>query len=124
MILLYILILAVGGVASYFGPWWAVAPACFALCWWKGKSGPSAFWISVLGGITLWLPYTLYLNGRANADLAGRVAGIFMPGAGASEGMPGIVPMAAIAALIVGLVSGFSGLGGMRLREYFNFRLR
>lgn len=118
MILLYILILVVGAIASYFGPWWAIAPVCSALCWWKGQSGPSAFWISALGGITLWLPYALYLNDRANADLADRVAGIFVPGAGASEGMPGIVLMAVVAALIVGLVSGFSGLGGIRLRWY------
>ncbi|WP_353185118.1 hypothetical protein [Parapedobacter lycopersici] len=119
MIGLYLLILVVGAIASYVGPWWAIAPVCFILCWWKGKTAVAAYWISVAGGVSIWLTYALYLHTAAEVDLSSRVAGIFPAGLG-MDGIPGIIPLTFLAVLIVGLVSGFSGLAGIRARAFIN----
>lgn len=120
MIVLYLMILIAGTAASYLGPWWAIAPVCFMLCGWKGRRPISAFTVSALGGITVWLAYTLYLNGVAAVDLTDRVAGIFLGATGILGAVPAIVPMAAVAVLIVGSVCGFSGLAGIKIRRYIN----
>ncbi|WP_257656768.1 hypothetical protein [Parapedobacter lycopersici] len=119
MIGLYLLILVIGAVASYIGPWWAIAPVCFILCWWKGKTAVAAYWISATGGVSIWLVYALYLHAVAEVDLSNRVAGIFLAGLGA-DGIPGIIPLTFLAVLIIGLVSGFSGLAGIRARSFIN----
>lgn len=120
MIALYLMILIAGAVASYLGPWWAIAPVCFILCGWKGRRPISAFTVAALGGITVWLAYTLCLNGVAAVDLTGRVAGIFLGATGMLDAVPAIVPMAVIAVVIIGLVCGFSGLAGIKMRRYIN----
>jgi len=116
--MLYLLILVAGGVLSWLGPWWTIAPVCFVLCWWKARSAGNAFWVSALAGITLWVGYGTYLHLAADVDLAGRVAGIFTGGAPALSWLPGIVLVSLISGLVVGLVSGFSGLAGVKMRAF------
>lgn len=118
--LLYLLILLIGGLLAAVGPWWIMAPVCFGLCFFLARSASRAFRISAWAGVTLWVGYSLYLHLKAEADLAGRVAGIFT---GGMSGVPGIVVVAAIAALVAGLVCGFSGLAGAKMRQLIR-RLR
>lgn len=117
--ILYLLILVIGAVTSFWGPWWVLAPICFALCWWQSKNTASAFWISAWGGITIWVVYTLHLHIEADVDLAIKVAGIFLTDKDALTYLPGVAFMSVIAAIIIGMVSGFSGLAGLKMRQYF-----
>ncbi len=116
--MLYLLILVVGAVASYFGPWWGIAVVCFVLCGLKSQRVSHAFWVSALAGITLWLGYSTYLHLVADVDLTGKVAGIFTAGVPALAKLPGVVVVFTIAGLVVGLVSGFSGLAGLKVKRF------
>lgn len=115
--MLFIFILVVGALLSYFGPWWIIAPVCFGSCWWLSRRPARAFWISAGAGATLWIAYSLYLNFAGGSVLAVQVAGIFTGGASVLSGTTGLVLMLAVAALVVALVSGFSGLAGLRMRQ-------
>jgi len=116
--MLYILILLFGGVCSYFGPWWTIAPVCFVICFLLPQKKPaSAFWTSAFAGVTLWAGYSVYLHLGAEAELTTKVAGIFTAGLPALADMPAIALVLIIAACVTGPVSGFSGLAGIKLRQ-------
>ncbi len=115
----YLLILVLGGIASLFGPWWVIAPVCFAVSWWKCKKGGQAFGISALAVVTLWLGYSFYLHSAASVDFSARVAGIFTGSIPALQNAPGIAVVLVIAGLVSGLVGGFSGLAGVQIRKFF-----
>lgn len=115
--MLYLLILLIGGFLSYFGPWWVIAPVCFVLCCWRSRNPTRAFWVSALAGVTLWLGYSVYLHFVAGPDLAAQVAGIFTAGVPALASIPGIALVLLIAAVVVALVAGFSGLAGAQMKR-------
>ncbi len=115
--MLYILILLVGALFSFFGPWWIMAPVAFVLCFFVSRKMASAFWASALAGITLWLGYSIYLHLSSSADLAAKVMGVFTANLPALANVPGMVGVLVIGALIVGPVSGFSGLAGAEVRQ-------
>lgn len=117
--MMYILIIILGGILSYFGPWWIIAPVCFAVCYWKAKGSGQAFGISALASISLWLGYSLYLNAVSEINLAGKVAGIFTGGVPALDGIPKIAVIIVIVSLISGLTGGFSGMAGVQVRKFF-----
>ena len=116
--MLYLLILLVGAIASYVGPWWVIAPVCFVLCWLLSHKASHAFWVSALAGITLWLGYASYLHGVAEVDLVDKVAGIFTAGIPVLSHVPGVAVVFVIMALVVALVSGFSGLAGLKVKQF------
>lgn len=118
----YLLIVGAGLVASFWGPWWVLSPVCFIICWWQGRQAGPAFWISASGGITVWMVYTAYLHIMAEVDLATKVAGIFFAEIPVLTHIPGIILMSIIAAIVIGLVSGFSGLAGLKMRQYSTHR--
>lgn len=76
-----------------------------------------AFWISAGAGATLWIAYSVYLNSVGGSDLAVQVAGIFTGRVSVLAGTVDMMLMLAIAVLVVALVSGFSGLAGLRMRQ-------
>ena len=116
--MLYLLILLVGAIASYFGPWWVIAPVCFVLCWLVSQKAAHAFWVSALAGLTLWLGYATYLHVVSEVDLVDKVAGIFTAGIPALSGVPSVAVVFVIMALVVTLVSGFSGLAGLKVKQF------
>jgi len=116
--MVYLLILLIGGLLSFFGPWWVLAPVCFALCWWKSRKASGAFWTSALAGMTLWLGYSIYLHAVSGVDLTAKVAGIFTAGIPTLAHIPATVLMLVIAALVIAPVSGLSGLAGLRARQF------
>src|SRR5690606_20801329 len=86
--MVYILLLLLGSAASYFGPWWAMAPVCFIVCAAVRPPAGVAFRISALAGITLWVGYSLFLYRDDPAGLSGKVAGLFIPAPLAGCGGP------------------------------------
>src|SRR5690606_29518215 len=115
--MLFLFILVVGALLSYFGPWWIIAPVCFAGCWWLSRRPSRAFWQSAGAGALLWVGYSVYLHVATGSSLVAQVAGIFTAGAPFAAGTAGVVLMLAVSALVVALVSGFSGLAGLRMRQ-------
>ncbi|MFB2118592.1 hypothetical protein [Parapedobacter sp. 2B3] len=115
--MLFLFILVAGAVLSYVGPWWVIAPVCFAGCWWLPRHAASAFWQSAGAGALLWVGYSVYLHLATGSGLAAQVAGIFTGGAPFAAGTGGMVLMLVVSALVVALVSGFSGLAGLRMRQ-------
>ncbi|MDP5140378.1 MAG: hypothetical protein NWP83_07900 [Spirosomaceae bacterium] len=109
--MLYILIIILGGIASFFLPWWIVAPVCFGICFWKSESGKSAFAIGSAAISSLWLIYSLYLYFTADADILTPMAQL-ISGSGALSKLPQTALGFTIMLLIAGLVGGFSGLAG------------
>ncbi len=112
-----LLILLFGGVCSYFGPWWAIAPVCFVVWFFLPEDSVSAFWKSAFIGIILWAAYSVYLILGDGTYLATKVAGIFTAGVPILADIPAIALVLIIAACVVGPISGFSGLAGVKLRH-------
>ncbi|MEC3880379.1 hypothetical protein [Parapedobacter sp. 10938] len=115
--MLFLFIIIVGAVLSFFGPWWTIAPVCFVGCWWLARQASGAFWTSASGGAAVWVGYSIYLHISTGAGLAAQVAGIFTGGAPFAAGPAGAVLMVAISALVAALVSGFAGLAGLRIKQ-------
>lgn len=115
--MLYVLILLFGGVCSYFGPWWTIAPVCFISCFLLPQKAVSTFWTSAFAGVTLWVGYSLYLHLSAKIGLTTKVAGIFTSALPALADMPAIALVLIIVVCVVGPISGFSGLAGLKLRQ-------
>ena len=115
--MLYLLILLIGGLLSFFGPWWIISPVCFVLCWWLPRKPARAFWIAALAGVTLWLGYIVYLQLMTGSELTDKVAGIFTGSIPVLAALPGIALVLLIATVVVAPVAGFSGLAGVRMRQ-------
>ncbi len=115
--MLFLFIIVVGAFLAFVGPWWIIAPVCFVGCWWMSRSASRAFWHAAGAGTTLWVGYGVYLLVTTGSALAVQVAGIFTGGAPFVAGPAGVVLMLAISAVVVALVSGFSGLAGLRIRQ-------
>jgi hypothetical protein len=109
--MLYILIIILGGIASFFLPWWIIAPVCFGVCFWQSKSGSSAFGIGSAAVSTLWLIYALYLYFTADVNILLPMTQL-ISGSGFLSGFPQTTLGFLIMLLIGGLVGGFSGLAG------------
>lgn len=120
--MLFLFILVVGAVLSFIGPWWLIAPVCFVGCWWLPHRAPRAFWQSAGAGALLWVGYGIYLLAAAGSDLTAQVAGIFTGGASFATGTAGVVLVLTASVLVVALVSGFSGLAGLRMRQFMRPR--
>ena len=117
MFILYALIVLFGGVCSFWGPWWVIAPVCFFACFVLARKASSAFWASAAAGVTLWIGYAIYLHLNTEAALTKRVMGVFVQGISDLEGIPAFLMMLIVVVCIVGPLSGFSGLAGIRLRQ-------
>lgn len=115
--MLYMVILLLGGVFSYFGPWWAIAPVCFLACFLLPRKPAHAFWNSSIAGMTLWLGYSIYLHMGAEAELTTKVMGIFTAGNPVLADVPAIAFVLILVICIVVPISGFSGLAGVKLRQ-------
>lgn len=115
--MLFLFILVAGALLSSIGPWWIIAPVCFVGCWWLSRRPAQAFWQSAGAGALLWVGYGVFLLISSGSHLAPQVAGIFTGGASFGTGTVGIVLLLATSALVSALVSGFSGLAGLHLKQ-------
>jgi TM2 domain-containing membrane protein YozV len=117
--MLYILIVILGGVASYFGPWWVIAPIALALCWWKATSAKQAATIAAAATVSLWVGYSLFLNATAEVNMIDKMADLLTGGTGFLSKIPKLAFVLTIITLISSLIGAVSGSAGVQLREYF-----
>lgn len=109
--MLYLLIIVLGGIASFFLPWWVVAPICFVVCFWRSNSGKAAFGLGSAAVSTLWLVYALYLYFTADVNILLPMTQL-ISGSGFLVSVPQTQLGFTIMLLIAALVGGFSGLAG------------
>ena len=117
--MLYILIVILGAVLSYFLPWWIVAPLIFGLSWWKGKSASNAALIASAAMITLWVGYAAYLNVTSDINLADKVGVVFGGETGPLSKMPKTALIFTVLTLISTALGALSGGAGVMARDYF-----
>lgn len=117
--MLYILIIVVGGILSYFGPWWVIAPVCLVLSAWKAKDAKEAGLTAAAAAVTLWVGYATYLNVVAEVDLSAKIADLFTGGVGFLSKVPKVAFIFTIMTLIISAVSSFSGMAGVHIRQFF-----
>jgi hypothetical protein len=117
--MLYILIVILGAILSYFLPWWVVAPLIFGLCWWKGEKAGQAAAISALAMVSLWVGYAVFLNLSADINLADKVGAIFGGETGPLSKMPKTALIFTVLTLIASAIGGMAGSAGVMAREFF-----
>lgn len=109
-VLLQILIVAVLALLmEMWLPWWSVAIAGGLGGLLLGGSGMRGFAAGFLGVGILWAVAALRLSAGTESGLAERL-GAMLPG------QPGGVALAVVSGVIGGLVAGFAGASGARLR--------
>ncbi len=117
--MLYIITLVLGGIASYFLPWWCVAPICFALCAWRAETGLQAFSTSASAITTLWVGYATFQNNNSVISMAEQVGNLFGGFIPFVEKFPKTGLMFSVLTLIASNVAGFAGLAGFQVRDAF-----
>lgn len=115
--MLYILILVISGILSYFLPWWIVAPVCLSLCFWKAKNAKEAFGLSSAAIVSLWIGYATYLNVVAEVDLVSKIGNLFAGESAILQKVPKLGLVFTIMTLIATSIGGFSGLAGFQLKR-------
>jgi hypothetical protein len=111
--MLYILILVVGGIAQYFGPWWTLPVVCFVLCFWKSDSAKSAYGIPAAAAATLWIGYASFLHFVTKGVMTAKITELFL------QKLPYDAALIAVTGLLAGFVAGFAGLAGFYCRRAF-----
>lgn len=119
--MLYLLILIIGGIASFFGPWWIIAPVALILCWWKAKTPAEAYAISAAATVSLWIGYATFLNATADVSLIEKIANMFTGGIGFLAKVPKIGLVFTVMTLIATAIGGFAGMSGVQMRRYFKY---
>lgn len=117
--MLYILIIILGGIASFFLPWWIIAPVCFGVCFWRSKSGKTAFWLGSAAVSTLWLLYAIYIYFTADVNILLPLTQL-ISGSGFLSQLPQVTLGFIIMLLIAALTGGFSGLAGYHTGQLFD----
>jgi len=110
--MVYILIIVLSAIAQYFGPWWLMPIVCFALCFWKSKTGKEAYAIAFAAIFTLWLGYAVYQNMATQGVIANKIAELFR--------IPNTVLLFIAVTLVGGTVAGFAGMAGFYCRKAFS----
>jgi hypothetical protein len=110
--MLFLIILILSFVASYFLPWWIVALIAFLAALFLGKTSGKSFWSGFGGVFIVWVILAL-IKSIPNAHmLASRVIQLFP--------LPhNWILLLLITALIGGLVGGMSALSGILVKKVF-----
>lgn len=116
--MLYILIVIIGGILSYFGPWWVLAPVCMTLCWWKAYSTLQGAVVAALATLSLWVGYSIFMNFNSEVDMMAKIADLFTGGVGAVSKIPKAGFVFAIITIISSLIGGLSGAAGVQIRKF------
>src|ERR1700761_677429 len=111
--MLFLIILVLSFVCSFFMPWWAVAVAAFAAALFINKKPVHAFWSGFLAIFILWTVWALFKSIPNDNALAGRVIPLFpLPHSW--------LLLLLITAIIGGLVGGMGALSGALLKKAIN----
>lgn len=111
--MLFLIILILSFVASYFLPWWIVALIAFLAALFIGKTSGQSFWSGFGGVFIVWVVLALIKSIPNDNMLASRVIQLFP--------LPhNWILLLLITALIGGLVGGVSALSGILVKKVFN----
>lgn len=116
---LYLLIVLIGSLLSFYGPWWTIGAVCFILCAAFPYRPAAAGWVSVLASVSVWDGYAIYLHIQSPVDLTERVIGIFTQSIPQLASLPALVWVLIVALLVIAPVGGLSGLAGQQTRRFF-----
>jgi hypothetical protein len=110
--MLFLIILILSFVSSYFLPWWMVAIVAFLAAFIIGKTPGRSFWSGFAAIFIVWTVLALFKSIPNNNILASRVVQLFpIPHKW--------VLLLAITAAIGGLVGGIGALSGVLLKRAF-----
>jgi hypothetical protein len=110
--MLFLIILILSFIASYFSPWWIVVLIAFLTALFLGKTSNESFWSGFGGVFIAWAILALIKSIPNNNMLASRVIQLFpLPHSW--------VLLLFITALIGGLVGGMSALSGILVKKAF-----
>lgn len=115
--MLYLLILIIGAVVSYFGHWWMVILVAGVASFYQASSGKQAFLLSSAAVTTLWLGMAFFLQSSAEVDLMPKIAGLFTSGSSFLQKIPPTGFVYSLMAIIAGLIGGWGGLSGYAARK-------
>jgi hypothetical protein len=116
--MLFILIILIGGLMSYFLPWWIIAPVVLVLCGWKSQTPKGGFAIGAAATVALWLGYATILHLTADVNLTDKMADLFTGGVGFMSKIPKVGLVFSIMTTLATLVGGFSGMAGVQIRNF------
>lgn len=116
--MLYILIIVVGGILSYFLPWWIIAPVALGFSWWKAKNVKEAAAISAAAVTSLWVGYATYLNVVSDVNLTDKVADLFTGSVGFLSKVPKTGFVFSIMIIVASAIGAISGTAGVQLRNF------
>jgi hypothetical protein len=109
--MLFLIILILSIISSYFLPWWIVAIIAFLVALFMGKTSGKSFWSGFGGVFIAWGLLALFKSIPNDNILAKRVAQLFQ--------LPNWMLILLITALIGGLVGGMSALSGVLVKKAF-----
>ncbi len=116
---LVIILIVLGAVLSFFGPWWSIAVVSFVACYQLATSGKMAFGWSAFSGIFIWSGFSLLRHIQAEAPITQKMAGLFQYSISALQGVPSLGVVLLFVVLVSGIVGGFSGLAGYQVKQLF-----
>lgn len=107
--MLFLIILILSFISSYFLPWWVIAIVAFLAAFFLGKT-PGQSFLSGFGAVFIaWMVLALLKSIPNDNILAKRVAQLFQ--------LPNWILLLLITALIGGLVGGMAALSGVLLKK-------
>ncbi|MGZ4001515.1 MAG: hypothetical protein ACXVIY_12825 [Mucilaginibacter sp.] len=109
MLFLVILILSI--ICSYFLPWWFVAVIAFVPAYFLGKTPGKAFLVGFLAVFIAWTLLALFKSMPNENILATRVAHLMQ--------LPNWMLLLIVTGVIGGLVGGLAALSGTLVRKAF-----
>ena len=109
--MLFLIILIISLISTYFLPWWMVAVIAFLAALFIGKTSGKSFWSGFGGVFIAWAVLALMKSLPNDNILANRVAHLFQ--------LPNWVLILLVTGLIGGLVGGMSALSGLLLKKAF-----
>jgi hypothetical protein len=109
--MLFLIILILSFICSYFLPWWMIAIIAFAAAYIASKKPGMSFLSGFAGVFIAWTVLALLKSIPNDNILAGRVAKLFQ--------LPNWILLLLVTALIGGLVGGLAALSGALARKSF-----
>jgi hypothetical protein len=107
--MLFLVILILSFICSYFLPWWMIAVIAFAAAYFLGKKPGLSFLSGFAAIFVAWIISALLKSIPNDNILAERVAKLFQ--------LPNWILLLLVTALIGGLVGGMSALSGSLVRK-------
>jgi hypothetical protein len=110
--MLFLIILILSFISSYFLPWWVAALIAFLAALFIGKTSGRSFWSGFGAVFIVWIILALLKSTPNDNILAGRVIQLFP--------LPhNWILLLLITALIGGLVGGLAALSGILTKKVF-----